>query len=345
MKLKLSLILALVITLVATVFWEIYWRNQGRLPNIDDNKNLWANQRDKLDKPNENDVTFIGSSRILYAIQSDIWEEETQTKPIMLAAQGGSPIPVFKDIVDNTAFSGTLIVGITPALFFSTLHPQVDFIKRPQFLVDYHKKRTYAQRINHALAVPLQKNFTFIRDGDEAWDSDVDLKTLISHIYQDERGGPIFPPFNNFEDISLDRHMKMPKLVETDTAYANSIKKVWTAILSGDYPPPDVDGTISAFVELSKTFRERGGNLILVRCPSDGLFRERETQDFPRKTFWDRLLIESNSKGYHYLDYQQFHNLFLPEWSHLATSDAQFFTRELIKLMKADNVISNSKSN
>lgn len=344
MKLKLSLGIAIVITIIATISWELYWRSQGMYPNIDDNKNLWANQRDQLDNPNANDVVFIGSSRILYAIQLDIWREKTQTNPIMLAAQGASPIPIFKDIVENTDFNGTIIAGITPPLLFSTIYPEAEFMKRPQFLVDYHKKRTYAQRINHALAVPLQKNLAFIRDGDEAWDSDVDLKTLIKHIYQDDRGGPIYPHFNNFEDITLERHMKMPKRMETDTAYANTVKKVWKVILSADLPPPDPEGTTAAFADLAKTFKDRGGNLILVRCPSDGMFKDLESNGFPREAFWDKLVLEAGAKGYNYLDYEQFQNLFLPEWSHLATKDAQFFTKELIKIMKKDGVINNPKT-
>jgi hypothetical protein len=344
MYLKQSLIIAITIGIISVTAWELFWRSQGLEPNIDDNKNLWANQREKLDNSNDNTVVFIGSSRILYDIQLDIWKEETQTEPVMLATQGASPIPVFKDIVENTDFKGTLIVGVTPPLLFATLYPEAEFIKRSQSLVDYFYNRTYAQQINHKLSVPLQKNLAFIRDGDENWDSDVDLKTLLRQ-FKDDRAGPVYPIWNNFEEITIDRHMKMPRRMEIDTAYANTVKKVWKVILSGDFPPPDKDGTIAAFSELSEKFIAKGGNLILVRCPSSGMFKEVESMGFPREAFWDVLIDKSGAKGYNYLDYPQFENLFLPEWSHLATKDAQFFTRELIKIMKSDGVLSNSKTN
>lgn len=346
MKLKLTLIIAVILGIVSITAWELYWRSQGHLPNIDDNKNLWANQREKLDDIKENTVVFIGSSRILYDIQLDIWINETQTDPVMLATQGASPIPVFKDIVENTDFNGTLIVGVTPPLLFATLYPEAEFIKRSQSLVDYHYNRTYAQRLNHKLSIPLQKNLAFIRDGDEGWDSDVDLKTLLKQIHLGKRtNDPIFPPFNNFEEINLERHMKMPKRMETDTAYANTVKKVWTAILTGDFPPPEKEATTNAFAELSKKFTERGGQLILVRCPSSGLFKKVESLGFPKEEFWDPLIEKSGAIGYNYLDYEQFQNLFLPEWSHLATKDAQFFTKELIEIMKSDGIILNPKTN
>ena len=341
MQLKQTLIIAVTLGIISVTAWELYWRSQGHSPNIDDNKNLWANQRAKLEDIKENTVVIIGSSRILYDLQLDIWKEETNTDPVMLATQGASPYPVFRDIVENTDFKGTLLIGVTPPLLFATLYPEAEFIKRSQILVDYYYNRTYAQRINHKLSVPLQKNLAFIRDGDEEWASDVNLKTLLKQKFRDQRGGPSYPPFNNFEDITLERHMKMTKRMEIDTAYANTVKHVWKVLLSGDFPPPDKEGTISAFSELSKKFIEKGGNLIYVRCPSSGMFKDVESHGFPREQFWDVLIEKSGAKGYNYQDYEQFQNLFLPEWSHLAVKDAQFFTTELIKIMKTDGALSN----
>lgn len=345
MKLKSALIIAIILCTIGLTSWETYWRSQGHLPNIDDNKNLWANQREKLEKHDSETVVFIGSSRILYDIQLDIWINETKTKPVMLATQGASPIPPFKDIVENTDFNGTLVVGITPPLLFATTYPKAEFMKRSQALVNYYESRTYAQKINHKLSIPLQRNLAFIRDGDEEWDSDVDLKTLLKQIHLKERIGPFYPPFNNFEEITLDRHMKMPERMVTDTAYANTVKKVWKTILSGDFPPPDKEATTNAFVELAKKFKARGGHLILVRCPSSGFFRHVENMGFPREDFWNPLVEKVGSKAYHFEDYEQFKNLELPEWSHLSLESAQFFTTELIKIMKADGALSNSKTN
>ena len=340
MQFKQSLVIALTLGIVSITAWEIYWRQQGLEPNLDDNKNLWANQRALLEKDDSNSVVFIGSSRILYDIQLDLWQELTDTKPVMLAVQGASPIPTLKDIVENTDFSGTLVVGVTPPLFFSTTYPEASPIKRSQTAVEYYQNRTYAQFINHKLSIPLQNNLAFIRDGDEGWDTDVDLKTLLSHIHIGQRGPEPDPPFNNFEEITLNRHMKMPAYVTQDTAYANTIKKVWTSILTrGDMPPPDKESTTTAFIELAETFTARGGEIILLRCPSSGLFKEVEAKAMPRTTFWDELVQKSGLKAYHYEDYPQFQNLFLPEWSHLATEDARFFTRELIRIMKNEKAL------
>jgi hypothetical protein len=344
MGLKKSFVLAAILGLIAVAGWEMYWRGQGLEPNIDDTDNLSALQRAKLQNPKEDNVVFIGSSRILFDIQLDLWKEQTGTEAVMLAFQGASPLPVLRDIVDNTEFNGTIIVGVTPPLFFSTTFEKAPPISRAQERLDHFYDQTYAQRINHYLSIPLQKNLAFITVADESWDSDVDLGTLLWNQVQDERAGPKPAPFNQFEDVSLDRNVQMTAKATNDTAYANTIKLAWQDLLSGDMPPPDKKSTTEFFLEYAKKFEEKGGNLILVRCPSDGWFKEIEAMGFPRAEYWDSLVIRSKLPAYHYDDYEQFRDLNLPEWSHLSKEDADFFTTEIIKIFKKDGVLTNSKT-
>ncbi|MFT5713548.1 MAG: hypothetical protein ACI9WT_000083, partial [Flavobacterium sp.] len=50
-------------------------------------------------------------------------------------------------------------------------------------------------------------------------------------------------------------------------------------------------------------------------------------------------------KSYHFEDYDQIKDLKCPEESHLSVQDAQYFTIELVKIMKADGVLTNLKTN
>ncbi|MBT8262070.1 MAG: hypothetical protein KJO05_04550 [Bacteroidia bacterium] len=344
MNLHRSFILAILLGLLSIVAWEMYWRSQGRIPNIDDSNSLSSIQRAKLENPTDDQVVFIGSSRILFDIQLDLWREQTGTDPVMLAFQGASPLPTLRDIVDNTDFKGTLIVGVTEGLFFSTTFPKAPPISRAQERLDHYYDRTYAQRLNHHLSVPLQKNLAFVTVADEFWDSDVDLGTLLWGQVSDERAGPKPAPFYQFEDVSLDRNVQMTSRTTNDTAYANTIKLAWQDMLSGDMPPPDKEGTTKFFLEYAEKFLEKGGNMILVRCPSDGWFKEIETMGLPREEYWDSLVIKSKLPSYHYADYEQFQDLNLPEWSHLSKEDADYFTTEIIKIFKKDGVLTNSKT-
>src|SRR3970282_1032564 len=162
MELKKTLLITVVLSLIGLTIWEIYWRSEGYYPTIDDNKSLWAVQRDKIEALAKDDVILLGSSRVLFDIQIYQWEQVTGRRPIQLASAGSTPLPSFRDIVRNTDFAGTIIVGVTPGLFFSTTSPMAPPWKSIQEKVDYFKDFTYAQRLNHALSIPLQKNITFL---------------------------------------------------------------------------------------------------------------------------------------------------------------------------------------
>ncbi|MCB0382171.1 MAG: hypothetical protein KDD05_02360 [Psychroserpens sp.] len=343
MNLKQSMLIAIALSLLSLIAWEFYWRAQGKIPDIDDNKDLWAVQRAKVKTLSDDDVILMGSSRVLFDIQLEQWRKETGIRPIQLASAGASPLPIFHDIVNNTDFTGTIIVGVTPGLFFSTTFPEAGPWKRAQSRVEYFENRTYAQRFNHFLSMPLQKNFVFISTSEEGWSDDIDLKSLLNSISLGENRlkEPPFPPFFKFEYMDEYRNNRMSDKTARDTTFARTVKNVWQAILEGNDRVPEKEQTTAYFVEDAKKFKAKGGNLILLRCPSSGMFKDLEAKHLSRDDFWEELVKATEAKSYHYADYDQFKNLECPEWSHLSAEDADFFTRELVKIMKKDNVLNN----
>jgi len=344
MNLKRSLIIALIISVTAITIWELYWRSKGYTPTIDDNKALWAVQRDRVRDLDSENVVLMGSSRVLFDIQLDKWENETGIRPIQLASVGSSPLPIFHDIVENTDYTGTVIVGVTPGLFFSTTFPKAQPWSWPQSKVDFYRDRTYAQQLNHLLSLPLQENLALMSAGEQKMDDNIDLKALLKRIKIGQRIPEGMPPFYEFGEItSIDRNLRMMEKTVTDTAFANTIIKVWT-FFGKTAPPPDKKSTMDFFLKDAKKFKARGGNLVLLRCPSSGGYRMGENIVTPRKDFWDDLVKQTNVKSYHFEDYEQFKNLKCPEWSHLSAKDADYFTGELAKIMLADGIIPNSKN-
>ena len=340
MNLKQSLLIALALSAISIVSWELYWRSQGKIPDLDDDKNLWAVQRAKVEDATSEDVILTGSSRVLFDIELDAWEKETGIRPIQLACAGGSPIPLFHDIVNNTNFNGTVVVGVTPGLFFSTTYPEAGPWKRPQSRINYYEDRSYAQRFNHWLSLPLQKNLVFVSTSEEGWSDDIDLKSLLKKVDMGNRTGkPKDPPFNTFAYIEEDRNNPMSEKTATDTAFANSIQRVWKFMITSNANPPDKESTTKFFAEDAEKFRKRGGNLILLRCPSSGWIKQGEDKFLSRTEFWDYLITATKAKNYHFEDYEQLKDLTCPEWSHLSAPDARYFTSELVKIMKKDNAL------
>ena len=345
MNLKSSFIIAISLSLLGLASWEYYWRTQGYSPNLNDDKTLWAVQRAKVDKATRNEVLILGSSRAYFDIQLKEFEQFSGKKPVQLASTGSSPLPIFNDIVENTDFNGTIIVGVTPGLFFSTTYPGAFPWKRPQSKVDRARDLTYAQLMNFYLSIPLQQNLVFISADEEEWADDVDLKSLLRRIKIGNRtGAPQQPPFYNFGDVTTGRNMSMGNRASSDTAFANTIIKVWHFFGKGA-PPPDKESTTNYFINDAQKFIAKGGNLVLVRFPSSGATRIGENMGLPREQFWDDLLATSKIKGYHFEDYQQLKDFTCPEESHLSADDAKKFTEELVKIMIKDDVLTNSKTN
>ncbi|MBZ9788421.1 hypothetical protein LB456_13220 [Psychroflexus sp. CAK57W] len=346
MNLKKSFTIALILGVLSIIAWEFYWRSQGRFPDLDDDKYLWASTRAKVEKASKDDVVLVGSSRVLFNIQVHKWEELTGIQPIQLANAGATPLPTFHDIVEHTDFKGTVVVGVTPPLFFSTTFEQAPPWRRAASRSEFYKNRTYAQRLNYFLSIPLQNSLAFISNDDEEWHDDINLKALLNTIsWSDRNGRASDPPFMRFQDIDIHRNVRMKNIMLTDTAFANSIKTVWKFFMSADMPPPDKESTIAFFIEDVNKLEARGGRVILLRNPSDGFFKDLENNGLPRETFWNELVAEADVPAYHYQDYESLSGFETIEWSHLSATDADQFTENFVSILLKDGLITNLKTN
>lgn len=339
-----SAVAAIVLALVFLTVWELHWRSEGYPASPDDNRHLWAEQRAKVNALDSGDFILIGSSRVFFDIQLDEWEQVTGKRPIQLAIAGGTPTPVFQDIVDNSDFNGTIIFGVTPPLFFMGAQPGIDFWDHPASWVEHYHTRTYADRWNHLVGKPAQYTLACLENDEDVFYNDLDLRTLINRIPLKGRV-PEMPPFPWFQYVDKDRNITMLEKVTQDTAYAGMIKRTWQFFITGG-PPPDsamVFGAKAAVMDMTMTylerFRERGGNVVFIRCPSNDWFREIENMAVPRALFWDDLIRSTGAPGYHFEDYDFMSKYECPEWSHLDSPDARQFTLDVASQMLKDGAL------
>ena len=347
-KMKLStLLIALGFATLSLTVWELYCRSEQYQIAPSDDKDLWSHQRAKVDKLTQEDIVIIGSSRAMFNFQLDEWEKEQGNKPINIAAAGSTVLPVFKDIVNNSQFNGTLIVGVTPPLYWAPQSPDVIPFNRIQKWVNHYHKRTYADKFNHFIAKNgPQKAFSFLTTSNERFYNELDLRSLIERIPTAKRI-PDLPPFPILYQVNDDRNAKLMPQVATDTNYANEITTFWSTVLT-----PPTNSKISSEIiddnrktitketaELVQKLKNRGGKVIFVRCPSQNKVREIEKTYFPRNTYWDDLVSSSGVPAYHFEDYPFMDKYTLPEWSHLATSDAKSFTKDFVNQLIKDKLL------
>lgn len=321
--------LVLVLVVAAVAAWEWKMRTLGlRAGDLGDSKSQWAVERRKVAAGEHDNVVIIGSSRILFDTDLSAWQEMTGRRPIQLALPGTNPRPHLKDLAENSDFSGLLVVGVTPDIFFT------DWPGIPLFagLTDFWKDETPSQRFGNLLWVELQRGLAFL-------DESYRLGTLIdrSLALTDREGvrGPQRDVWKLSESLDGRQTTMWPRL-ETDEFLRDHARWVWGPF-SGE--PLLEDADVARICEEThrhvEMIRARGGEVVFVRSPSAGLYLESEERGQPRARSWEPLLRTTGAFGIHFEDYPEMRNLDVPEWSHLSKASATRFTRAYVGVLAA----------
>ena len=317
--------MVLVLVVLATIAWELQMRSLELVAgDLDDSKAHWAVERRKIAAGDFDDVVIVGSSRILFDTNLDVWEELTGRRPIQLALPGTNPRPMLAELADDPEFRGLLVVGVTPDIFFG------DWLGIPEFagVTDYWKVQSPSDRFGHHVGLFLSRHVAFL-------DSAYTLTTLIDRVKLENRGDIRRPYLDVWKiwQTSDDRQTFLWHRIETDERLREHARLVWGPF---DGKRMDEAGFARACADAAKSvkkIRARGGEVVFVRAPSAGLYYEHELQAAPRALTWDRLLKETDAYGIHFEDYPEMRNLEVPEWSHLSRDSAARFTRAYVELI------------
>ena len=332
-NLKRAGLFALFISFLAILGWEMHLRNQGNKVSYDDNEALWADKRAMVYKASDKATVFVGSSRIKYDLDIPTWETLTGLEVIQLANVGSNPRLVLKDLASDENFKGKLIVDVTEDVFFSA---QAFYDWRTKKKIAYYKDRTPTQRFSFQVDHVLESQFVFL-DQDN-----FSVNAMLDNMHIPSRPG-IFPGLffpMGFTLVDFERQSYMTPEFVADTNQQNAVKAVWAYGIQRKAGPPmskdDLDGIFNSVKEDIDKIRSRGGDVLFVRPPSSGLYKEAELKGFPRSAYWDRLLAFTGSKGVHYSDYPATAEMICPEWSHLCPADAVIYTKSLVKALKEE---------
>jgi len=107
---------ALLLAILMFSAWEWHWRDFGAQPGYRNSDGQWAQQRRRINNGEGNKTVLVGSSRVLFDVQLPVWEKTLGEKPIQLALEGTSPLPVLEGLAADPDFTGRLLVGIADAL-------------------------------------------------------------------------------------------------------------------------------------------------------------------------------------------------------------------------------------
>ncbi len=311
--------------------WEWYWRDFGATPGYRNSFSLWAIQRRRIDNGEGNATVIIGASRVYFDIQLDVWEKLDGGRPIQLAFEGTSPLKFAEDLAEDPNFTGRLLIGIAPEVFFGGHGYRAGTLK-------YFRDESPSQRVGQWLSMHLVEPFFAFYEPDYA------LATVIQRQpWPDRPGKPTQLDVRKLAVTEADRNTHMWGKVEGDAEYRALTRRIWSQDFapSPDDPKPEEsdkkrDEQIDRMVKAVAKLRARGVKVLFVRPPSAGPYLEYDNRLFPRATSWDVLLAKSGAQGIHFEDYPEMQNYELPEWSHLSYADAKRFTEALHAIVVRD---------
>jgi hypothetical protein len=320
---------AAIIAAMLVGVWEWHWRAYGASPALANSDGLWAAQRRRIDHGDGNRVVITGSSRMLFDIDLDTWQRLSGERPIQLALEGTSPLPVLEDLADDPAFTGHLIVGVAPDLFFS------GFAARGKAITYFHKESP-AERVSQWLSQYLvEPHFAFD-------DPDFALATVVFRLGWPARDGVSTRRVRKLSVTeTADRNTHMWSKLEDDADYREIARATWAE----DFKPSDADRAefakavpeqLDRAVKAVAKLRARGVQIVFVRAPTAGPYLEYEDREVPRATTWDVLLARTGCPGVHFKDHPELQGYELPEWSHLAAREKPRFTEALYRIIARD---------
>jgi hypothetical protein len=336
-------ILAVVIAFIAILSWEIHLRHTGMILSYDDNEALWADKRARVYEPGDKAIVFIGSSRIKYDLDILTFQEITGIQAIQLANVGSSPRAVLKDLADDKNFKGNLVVDVTEGVFFAEV---ATYDWRTNKKIAYYKGRTPTQRFSFQVNHALESKFVFL-DQDN-----FSINAMLDNLHLLPPRPGVFPGIYfpiGFTLVNYHRQSFMTPDFVADTNQQNVVKGVWAYgfKLRGEnkLDPDKLDAIFNSVKMDVDKIKARGGQVLFVRTPSSGFYREMELKGYPRAEYWDRLLALTGCKGIYFKDYPATANFVCPEWSHLSPADAVSYTKAFITELSEIGWPSNSKSN
>lgn len=325
-------LVALVVFALGMLAWELYWRDFGAAPSYRNSDGQWAQQRRRIDNGEGGKTVLIGASRVLFDIQLPVWERLTGERPIQLAIEGTTPLPMLEDLANDADFSGRLLIGVAPDVFFSGFEYRGD-------VLPYYRDQTPAQRSGTWLSmILLEPYFAF-------YEPDFALATVLARqAWPPRTGVRSSMQVRKLSVADADRNTRMwDKLVE-DPAYRRLAQRIWAQDFGGPLPGMDtpegkrnaIDTQIARAAAAIAKLRARGIPVLFLRPPSSGAYYDFEQNYLPRAETWDLLLQRTGAPGIHFEDYRELQGYDLPEWSHLSATEADRFTAALVPIIQRE---------
>lgn len=303
---------------------EITYRSHGQLPRVDDSAGLLALVAERAVRAGPDAVVLAGSSRTLLDINAPAMSAALGGRPVFQLGQNGiSCLPVFEQVVRESAFAGTLICGTEPTSLFGVHERDRERSGEPRIRLP---ELTWASRFDARTGIYLQERLAIL-----GRDPRMVQRSLL--------GLRPWPPPERQED-PLDRVSR----VTIATEDPETADRRWAALFETGggraTTPAELQATTEYLSALARQFAARGGHVIFVELPSSGRTRAVEDRRYPRASYWNWFTGHvGGGLAFSVHDDMALEAFRCPDGSHLDAADAPAFTQALAEALIARGLL------
>ncbi|PSB59036.1 hypothetical protein [Chamaesiphon polymorphus] len=286
-------------------------------PSIVDDADLFCSVYGRVPNLGSKDVIFLGASRMQTGIDLTTFTQQYPDRQALILAQSGlgTSYPVFKDIVENTNYKGTVVIDETEATLAFQDKGQATSVKH------CHHNFSMNRQLNRSMSSWLQSTFVFLN--------------------------PQSSSFRLWGNLIAERKLPVPFYTKTLndrqqlTDYARAQPQALKALAESRIPKnltesnrlPTFDtwfATTQHWQQPIAKFQRRGGKVIFVRLPVSEELWQFERKIYPQERYWQPGMKQLNVKSIHFADYPELSTFKLPDTSHLDLHDKATFTQRLL---------------
>lgn len=306
------------VTCLAIGLFESLARVAGFPAMPADDWGLWAIERTQVRNDDPNQVVFLGSSRMQVGLDPDAFASGFQTESaLQLAILGGAPIPILKDLADNTAFQGIAVCDFFPAGYFMKNPGQTRTL--PESYAARYQGRALWSLFERRLKMTIEESFSSVNTNFHP------VHTVRKWWREDE-----FPP--QWLRLQANRAWKVNYEEWRPEWFIYQVPDELKPIPMDEEEWRDAARGIE---EIVGKIQSRGGEVVFVHFPIAKDYLKLEGERFPREKFWNPWSRQTSSTTIHYEDYPQLAHFSPPDGSHLGSDDSVVFGRDLGTLVRA----------
>lgn len=323
--------LAMVVAIILMIAWEAWVRGEGVTPAYRNSDGQWAEQRRHIDGAAGDGWVFTGSSRVLFNMQLSVWERLDGRRPIQLALEGTSPVAVMEGLADDD-FTGRLIVGVAPGLFFSGYE-----YRRPA--IERYDQESPTQWVGNKLSMLVEPYLAF-------YAGDFALPVILKRQPLPLREGvELNLDVRKISNMEKDRNTRLWSKVANNVEYRDLTRSIWAQnwMPLAELPAPVQEKILESrtkqlerAVVATQKMQAKGAEVIFVQMPYEGHYATAEPDIAPRELTWDKLIEQTGALGLHFKDHEEMQGYWLPEWSHMTGKEADRFTEAFYGLVQRE---------